>query len=53
MKVIVISKTTFSVTELSGVSSIAYDSGTDTYTITHGGGTGTYSGASYRVSILW
>ena len=53
MKVIVISKNTFSVTELSSVSDIAYNSVTDTYTITHGGGTATYSGESYRISILW
>ena len=53
MKVVIIAKASFSVTELSGVSDIAYNSGTDTYTITHSGGTATYSGASYRISIVW
>lgn len=53
MKVLVIAKQSFSVTQLSGVSNIAYDSGTHTYTITHSGGTATYAAEDYRVSIIW
>lgn len=53
MKVIVISKTTFTVTEYSDVSNIAYDSSTGTYTITHGGGTATANSSTHKVSILW
>lgn len=54
MKVILMSTTNFQVIELSNVSNIAYDAATNTFTITHSGGaTGTYSGASYHVNILW
>lgn len=53
MKVIVMAIGGFGVTQLSGVTSIAYDAATKIYTITHGGGTATYSADSYRVNILW
>ena len=53
MKVIVISKTTCSVTEYSDVSNISYNSGTGIYTITHGGGTATANSSTHMVSILW
>lgn len=53
MKVLVISKQNFGVTELAGVTSIAYDTGAHTYTITHSGGTATYLAEDYRVSIVW
>ena len=51
MKVVVISKNTFNVIELTGVTNIAYAS--ETFTITHGGGTATYAAADYRISIIW
>lgn len=53
MKVLVIAKQNFSVTQLSGVSNIAYDSGTHKYTITHSGGTAEYLAEDFRVSIIW
>ncbi len=53
MKIILMSIETFQVIELTGVTNIAYDPDTKAFTITHGGGTGTYSGASYHVNILW
>lgn len=51
MKVVVMSKNTFSVTTLTNVSNIAYASGI--YSITSGGTTTTYAADDYNVSILW
>lgn len=51
MKVLVISKNTFDTTTLTGVSNIAYSTGT--YTITHSGGTASYSATNYHIVILW
>lgn len=50
MKVLVIKKGTFSVVQLDGVSNIAYSAGT--VTITHVGGTATYTYADYMLQIL-
>lgn len=50
MKVLVIKKGSFSVVQLENVSDIAYSSGT--VTITHGGGTATYTYADYMLQIL-
>lgn len=50
MKMIVIKKGEFSVTTLSGVSAIAYSSGT--ITITHGGGSSSYTFADYMFQII-
>lgn len=51
MNVIIISKSTFAVTQLSNVTSISFAS--NTYSITAGGTTTTYNADNYRVSILW
>ena len=51
MKVVIISKTTFTCTTIQNVSSISFAS--NTYTITAGGTTTTYSADNYNVSILW
>lgn len=51
MNVIVISKTTFAVTQLSNVASIVFSN--NSYNITVGGTTTAYSADNYRVSILW
>lgn len=51
MKVIVINKTNFNVVEIDNVSNIAY--ATNTITITHSGGSSSYSLDDYRISILW
>ena len=53
MKVIILSIGTFNTTQLDGVTNIAYDSGTKTYTVTHSGGTSTYSAESNHINILW
>lgn len=53
MNVILMKIDSFDVVQLSGVTSIAYDSGTKTYTITHSGGTNTYSGTQYHINVLW
>ena len=53
MKVLAIQKGTLNVTTLSSVTNIAYDSVTDVYTISHGGGTATYSGSAYNIAIIW
>ena len=53
MNVIIISKTTFAVIQLSDVDNIAFNSATGIYSITVGGTTTTYSADDYRVSILW
>ena len=53
MKIILMSIENFTVIELDGVTDIHYDTATKAFTITHSGGTGTYSGLSYRVNILW
>ena len=50
MKMIVIKKGSFSVTELSGVSNIAYSTGT--VTISHAGGTSTYTYAEYILQFI-
>ena len=50
MKLIVIKKGSFEVTTLSGVSAIAYSSGT--ITITHGGGSSSYTFADYMFQII-
>lgn len=51
MKVVVMSKNTFSITTITNVSNIAYASGI--YSITSGGTTTTYSADDYNISILW
>lgn len=53
MKVIIMSIETFNTTQLEGVTNIAYDSSTKTYTVTHSGGTSTYSAESNHINILW
>ena len=50
MKMLVIKKGGFSVTELTGVTNIAYSSGT--VTITHAGGTSTYTYADYMLQFI-
>ena len=50
MKVIVMKKGSLDVTQFTSVSSISYSSGT--VTITHGGGTNTYTYADYMVQII-
>ena len=51
MKVIVISKNSFNTLELANVSNIAFSS--NTYTITAGGVTTTYSADNYRICVIW
>lgn len=54
MKVLVIAKGDFVTSSYTGVTSIAYTANTNTYTITHSGGTTvTFSAANYYISILW
>ena len=50
MKMLVIKKGGFSVTELNGVTNIAYSTGT--VTITHSGGTSTYTYADYMLQFI-
>lgn len=50
MTVIVKALKTFETIQLNDVSSISFAS--HTFTIVHGGGTGTYSDATYRVFII-
>lgn len=50
MKLLVIKKGGFSVTELTGVTNIAYSTGT--VTISHGGGTSTYTYAEYILQFI-
>lgn len=50
MKMLVIKKVGFSVTELAGVTNIAYSTGT--VTITHAGGTSTYTYADYMLQFI-
>lgn len=50
MTVIVKAIKTFETIQLNNVSDIAFAG--STYTITHGGGVSTYSGADYRVFII-
>lgn len=52
MTVIIKSKTTFDIVQLNNVSNIAYNSGTKVYTITHSGGTVTYSSDNYYMSVF-
>jgi len=51
MKVIIINKSDFNVIQFNGVTNIAYAA--NQVTITHGGGTGTFSLNTYTISILW
>lgn len=53
MKVILMKIDAFDVIQLSGVTMISYDAGTKIYTITHSGGTSTYSGNHYHINVLW
>lgn len=53
MKVILMKIDSFEVIQLTGVTSIAYDSGSGNYTVIHSGGTGTYSSSAYHINILW
>lgn len=50
MKVIVIQKGSFNVTQLESVSSIAYSDGT--ISIAHGGGTASYTFTDYMFQII-
>ena len=51
MNVLLINKSDFNVIQLIGVTNIAYSSGS--VTITHGGGSGSYSLSTYNIAILW
>lgn len=51
MKVIIVNKSDFNVIQFNGVTNIAYAA--NQVTITHGGGTGTFSLSNYTISILW
>ena len=53
MKVLLIEIGTFNVTTLASVSSITYNDVTNVYTIVNNGASATYSGATYKISILW
>lgn len=53
MKVILMKIDSFEVIQLTGVTSIAYDSGSKTYTVTHSGGTNTYSSSAYHLNVVW
>lgn len=53
MKVVLMKIDSFEVIQLSGVTSIAYDSGTGNYTVIHSGGSNSYSAAAYHINILW
>ena len=53
MKVILMKIGAFDVIQLTGVTVIAYNAGTKTYTVTHSGGTSTYSGEQYHINVLW
>ena len=51
MRVIIISKTSFNITQLTNVSSISFASGI--YSVVAGGNTYTYAAEDYNISILW
>lgn len=51
MKVVILSKTSFNVIQLSNVSNIAYSAGT--VTVTSGGTNYSYSLENYAISILF
>lgn len=50
MKLLIIKKGSFNVTQLEGVTNIAYSSGS--VTVTHTGGTSTYTYADYMLQII-
>ena len=52
MKVILMNKTTFEVIQFTNVTNIAYDSGTNFYTIT-GTPAGSYNAGVYNLQIIW
>lgn len=51
MKLIIISKSTFNMIELTSVSNIAF--GADTFTVTASGTAHTYAYADYNIQLLW
>lgn len=51
MKVVIISKTSLDITELTSVSNIAFS--TDNFTVTSSGNNYTYSYAAYNIQIIW
>ena len=51
MNVIIMSRSTFAVTQLANVTSITFSN--NSYNITVGGTTTAYSADNYRVTILW
>lgn len=53
MKVILMSIENFNTVQLEGVTNIAYNASTKTYTITHSGGSSSYPAAAYHINILW
>lgn len=53
MTVILMKTDSFEVIQLTGVTSITYNSGAGTYTVTHSGGTNTYSSSTYHINLLW
>ena len=52
MNIIIKKKDSFDLIQLNGVSNIAYDSGSKIYTITHSGGTSTFSSDNYYLSVF-
>lgn len=53
MKVIVMNIDSFDSVQLNGVSNIAYDDATKVYTVTHSGGTSSFSALTTNINILW
>ena len=51
MKILIIRRDGFGVTQLNNVTSISFAS--NTYTITAGGTTSTYSADDYLISVVW
>ena len=51
MKILIIRRDGFGVTQLTNVSSISY--ATNTYTVVAGGNTTTYNADDYHISIIW
>lgn len=52
MTVVLVNKVTFDVIQITNVTNIAYDSGTNFYTIT-GSPSGSYNANTYNLQIIW
>lgn len=53
MTVIAMHRTQFTVIQYNGVTNIAYNAATNTYVITHSGGTNNVVGDNYVLSVLF